>query len=58
MNLARIIKNNLFLRGAYMLCEGYFGVWRRRFGYLADNVILTPPCGLILRMSIYMKVWG
>ena len=43
MNVARKIKNNLFVRGAYMLWEGYFGARRDVFGYLADNVILTPP---------------
>lgn len=43
MKLARKIKNNLFLRGVYMLWKGYFGTRRSVFGYLADNVILTPP---------------
>lgn len=45
MNVARIIKNNLFVRGAYVLWAGYFGARRDAFGYLADNVKLTPPMG-------------
>lgn len=58
MNVARIIKNNLFVRGAYVLWAGYFGARRDAFGYLADNVKLTPPYGPVLRMSIFTKTLG
>ncbi len=44
MNIIRRIKNNRFVRGIYMLYRNYFGYSRKRFGYIADNVTITPPC--------------
>ena len=39
-----IIKNNLWIRGSVFFFRYYFGNLRRRkFGHIADNVILTPP---------------
>lgn len=43
MNLLRLIKNNLLLRGCYMLYRQYFGLKKSSFGYIADSVIITPP---------------
>lgn len=38
------LKNNRFIRGLYSLYRDYFGSCnRRRFGYIADDVILIPP---------------
>ncbi len=44
MNTKRFFKDNRFLRGFYCLWGRNFG-WlkRHKFGYIADNVILTPP---------------
>ena len=41
--LRRLIKNNRFVRGFYMLVRMSFGVSRHKFGRCADGVILTPP---------------
>ncbi len=43
MSNIRKIKNNRFIRGLYMLYRNYFGYKRSKFGYIADNVIITPP---------------
>ncbi len=40
--LYTIIKNNFLVRGAYMLLMPYFSISRKRFGYCADNVTITP----------------
>ena len=37
------IKQNRFLRGLYYLYKYYFGYSRKSFGYIADNVTITPP---------------
>ena len=44
MELKNKIKNNRFVRGLYFWYKSYFGYSRKSFGYIADNVILTPPC--------------
>jgi len=41
--MTRIIKDNRFVRGMYFLYNQYFGVRRKEFGYIADNVIFSPP---------------
>ena len=44
MSLTRKIKDNRFIRGLYFGWQRNFG-WlnHRKFGYIADNVILTTP---------------
>lgn len=54
MELIRKIKNNVALRGLYMLWRSYFGITRSGFGYLADNVILTPPQIVDSKHNIYI----
>lgn len=49
MNIMTIVpvswlKTNRFIRGAYFLWRDYFGCCnRRKFGYIANDVILMPP---------------
>lgn len=43
MNITRKIKDNRFIRGLYFLKDNYFGWKKNKFGYIADNVIVTPP---------------
>lgn len=44
MRISRKIKDNRFLRGLYMMWQRNFaGLNRKRFGHIADSVILTPP---------------
>lgn len=53
----RRIKNNRFIRGFYFLIKTYFGFKRKSFGYIADNVIITPPYGWVeSRMFFYMRI--
>ena len=42
--MVQIIKNNRFIRGFFFLWSRNFGnVKRKKFGHIADNVIITPP---------------
>lgn len=54
MNLKRRIKNNLILRSLYILYKSYFGIRKNKFGYCAENVILTPPLFLGNSKNIYL----
>lgn len=43
MNMLAKLKNNYSLRGLYFLYKEYLGIRSRSFGYIADNVTITPP---------------
>lgn len=44
MNISRKLKNNRWLRSFFCLWRRNTGnLKRRKFGYIADNVIITPP---------------
>lgn len=48
------LKNNMIIRGIYFLLKRYFCCNRSGFGYIADNVILTPPMWLNRKKNIYL----
>lgn len=53
----RFFKDNRFIRGLWCLYSNYFGINRKRFGYIDDNVILTPPLsGNLNNVYIYDRV--
>ena len=53
----RKLKDNRWLRGVWCLYTNYFGISRKRFGYIADSVILTPPLsGDLENIYIYDNV--
>ncbi len=54
MTIKNRIKNNRFIRGVYFLYKAYFGYSRKSFGYIADNVSLTPPLWLDRKKNIYL----
>lgn len=54
MSLVLILKNNRFIRGLYFFYKRYFSCSRSGFGYLADNVSLTPPLWLNRKKNIYL----
>lgn len=54
LSLKRRIKNNIVLRGLYIFCKSYLGIRKNKFGYCADNVILTPPLYLGNTKNIYL----
>lgn len=58
MNISRKIKDNRFLRGFFCLWNRNFGSQKRKkFGYIADNVVLTPPfSGHVKNIYIYENV--
>lgn len=43
MGFIRNLKNNRWIRGFYFLYLNYFGYKRNSFGYIADDVTITPP---------------
>lgn len=50
------IKDIYLVRGLYFLLHNYFGSSRRRFGYIADNVIITPLLGDFKNIYIHNNV--
>ena len=43
MSMLAKLKKNFSLRGFYFLYKEYFGIRKRDFGYITDNVTITPP---------------
>lgn len=43
MFIPRIIKDNRIIRGVYFFFSDYFGWKRSNFGFVGENVIITPP---------------
>jgi len=58
MKVSRKIKDNRFLRGVYTIWQRNFGLLnRKKYGYIADSVILTPPLsGSVRNVYIYENV--
>ena len=53
----RFFKDNRFIRGLWSLYSNYFGIKRNKFGYIENNVILTPPLsGNLNNVYIYNRV--
>jgi len=52
--MSRKIKDNRFIRGMYFLYQSFFGTKRNMFGYLSDNVIVTPPCNFDNKSNIFI----
>lgn len=46
MSFLRTIKDNRLIRGTYFLLSDYFGWKKKRFGFIANDVIITPPCSI------------
>lgn len=54
MNLRRL-KDNRFIRGLYFLYSDYIGsLNRNKFGFVGDNVILTPPLRIANPKNVYL----
>lgn len=58
MSIKRRIKDNRWLRGIFCIMSRNFGgLNRKRFGYIVDNVILTPPLlGNLKNVYVYDNV--
>lgn len=48
------IKQNRFIKGLYCLLRDYFGYPRRRFGYIADDSIITPPIKISKPENVFL----
>ena len=52
------LKNNRFVRGLYFALRRNFCHSKKTFGHLSDNVIFTPPYGLVIpRTYSFMTMW-
>lgn len=49
-----VIKDNPFIRGCWSLYKEYFGIKRRSFGYIGDDVKLIPPLNLSNPKNVYL----
>lgn len=55
MSIIRKIKNNRFIRGLYFLYNDYIGNLKHsRFGYIGENVTLTPPLRIANPKNVYL----
>ncbi len=53
----RKFKDNLYIRGFWRFLSDYFGVNRKKFGYIGEYVIITPPLsGNLNNVYIYDHV--
>lgn len=50
----RFIKDNRFMRGIYFFIHSYIRPRKKLFGYLGNNVILTPPISLSKASNIFI----
>lgn len=48
------LKKNLNLRSLYMIWKRYFGIKKKRFGYCAKDVTLTPPILITNPSNVYL----
>ena len=55
-NIKQIVKNNRYIRGIYFLYHNYFGYSRKQFGYIADDVTLTPPLTITNPKNVFLYV--
>lgn len=48
------IKGNRFIRGIYFLYRNYFGYSRKSFGYIGEDVTLTPPLTITNPRNVFL----
>lgn len=48
------IKGNRFIRGIYFLYLNYFGYSRKSFGYIGEDVTLTPPLTITNPRNVFL----
>ena len=49
------IKNNIFVRGLYFFFRSYFSHNKDGFGYIGNNVVISPPYGCVERKIFSCK---
>lgn len=54
MSVKSAIKDNPFVRGCWSLYREYFGIKRRSFGYIGEDVKLIPPLNLSNPKNVYL----
>lgn len=54
MGIIEKLKRNRFVKGLYTLYKNYFICSRKKFGYIADDVILIPPIYISNPINVYL----
>lgn len=54
MSVKSAIKDNPFVRGCWSLYREYFGIKRRSFGFIGEDVKLIPPLNLSNPKNVYL----
>ena len=54
MGIIEKLKRNRFVRGLYTLYKNYFICSRKKFEYIADDVILIPPIYISNPINVYL----
>lgn len=54
MSLIRNIKNVTFFRGLYVFYKSFLGLRRSQFGFIADDVLLTPPITITNPKNVFL----
>lgn len=49
------IKNNIFVRGLYFFFRSYFSHNKDGFGYIGNNVVISPPLWLCRKKNIFLQ---
>lgn len=53
-SFARKLKDNNALRGLHSLWREYFGLPRRKFGYVGEKVVMIPPLNIDNPGNVYL----
>lgn len=54
MKLVQWVKKNRYVRGLYMLKTMWLGYSKKKFGYIAKDVIITPPTFISNPKNVYL----
>lgn len=54
MSFINNIKQSPRLRGLTSLYREYFGISRRKFGYVGERVVIIPPCNIVNPKNVFL----
>lgn len=54
MKLKQILKNSRWVKGIYFFYTSYFGVKKKSFGFIGENVDLYPPLSISHYHNVYL----
>ena len=54
MSLISKFKRNVAIRGLYSLFLQYFGIRKKSFGFVGENVVINPPINVVNPKNVYL----